>query len=471
MKSVFFRYFTHSAAMVFASFLILGVAMVWSASSVFNANYQSTHFQVLQELAVLMESETGTAEERLTPAVCQTLRAMSVVSQCHLAVCDPRGEVLFASGDSPGLQTGDRLTGDVLYMALEGGWLPVDPFPDPSRRFETYARTLTAEDGSVAAVLLLTGDERKARVMTSTFLRIYLLTAALVMLIAFGTAYVNSRALARPLHDMAACARQFERGDFTARVNRWVLRDDEVGELAVAFNSMADALEKSEDLRRGFIGGVSHELKTPMTSISGYIGGLLDGTIPKEREKETLRIVSDEILRLSRLVTGMLELSRHQAGQMDLNPKPMDISELSARVLFGFEPKINRKRLNVEVLVPDDPLMILADPDGLTQVMTNLLDNAVKFCNEEGSVSLSVSRKNNRAYVVIRNTGATIPPEDLPYIFDQFHKGDRSRSLDRSGLGLGLYLVKSILNAHNEDIFVMSGNGLTEFMFSLPVAN
>lgn len=469
MRSVFFRYFTHSAVMVFASFLILGVAMVWSASSVFTANYETGHYQILQESALLLESGTGSAETRLTPSVRQTIKTLATVYQCQVTVCDARGEVLFTGGSLPGLQTGDQLDASMLSKVLTGGWLKGDMFPDPEKRYETFSRVLTRDDSTVVAIVLLTGDARKARVMTGSFIRIYLLTAALVLLIAFGTAYVNSRALARPLHDMAACARQFERGDFTARVNRWILRDDEIGELAAAFNNMADALQKGEELRRGFIGSVSHELKTPMTSIAGYIGGLLDGTIPPEREKETLRVVSDEILRLSRLVTGMLELSRHQSGQMDLTPKPMDVSELSTRVLFGLEPKINRKRLNVEVLVPDDPVTIMADPDGLTQVMTNLLDNAVKFCNEEGSVSLSVSRRNGRAFVVVRNTGATIPPEDLPYIFDQFHKGDRSRSLDRSGLGLGLYLVKSILNAHNEDIFVMSGNGLTEFMFSLPL--
>lgn len=468
MKSVFFRHFAHSAILVFLSFSVLGVALVWAASAIVNQSYRTGHYNASQETASLLEKSSGGGTQ-LSEDIRQAIHTIAAVSQCHIAICDTRGVVIFSTGEQTGLSQGDVLSAPVLAMAMSGGRLPIDSQAEPSLQYETYARVTTDADGNAVCVILLTSDLRPARTLTSAFLRVYLLTAALVMLIAFGTAYVNSRTLARPLHDIAACARQFERGDFSARSNRWLVRDDEIGELASAFNSMADALEKGEALRRGFIGSVSHELKTPMTSISGYIGGLLDGTIPPERREETLRIVRDEIMRLSRLVTGMLELSRHQSGQMDLNPRPMDIAELSTRLLFGFEPKVNAKHLNVEVLVPDEPLMILADSDGMTQVMTNLLDNAVKFSDPGGSVSLSISRRSGRAYVVIRNTGATIPPEDLPYIFDQFHKGDRSRSQDRTGLGLGLYLVKSILNAHNEDIFVMSGNGLTEFMFSLPV--
>ena len=469
MKSVFFRYFVHTASLVFLSFCILGVALVWAASNIVYQSYSAGHFNASHETVILLEASAD-GGLRLSDDIRQAIGTVAAVSQCHISICDTRGEVLFSVGQPAGLAPGDVLSPAALAMAMEGGRLPIDPTTgQPSLRYETYARVTSGSGGAPACVILLTSDLQPARTLTGSFLRIYLLTAALVMLIAFGTAYINSRTQARPLYDMAACARQFERGDFSARLNRLATRDDEFGELAAAFNSMADALEKGEELRRGFIGGVSHELKTPMTSISGYIGGLLDGTIPADRREETLHIVSDEIMRLSRLVSGMLELSRHQSGQMDLNLRPMDIAELSTRLLLGFEPKINANRLNVEVLVPDEPLMILADPDGMTQVMTNLLDNAVKFCEPGGSVSLSITRRSGRAQVVIRNSGATVPPEDLPYIFDQFHKGDRSRSMDRTGLGLGLYLVKSILNAHNEDIFVMSGHGLTEFMFSLPV--
>jgi signal transduction histidine kinase len=309
----------------------------------------------------------------------------------------------------------------------------------------------------------------EGELMARAFVRLFTMTAFWVMLVAFVTAYVSSRYMARPFRDMAACARSFERGDFTARVSRWDKRGDEIGELAAAFNGMAESLEKSEELRRGFIGGVSHELKTPMTTVAGYIEGILDGTVPPERQGETLVLIREEVLRLSRLVASMLELMRHQTDQTDIRPRPVDITETAARVLLGLEQAAEQKGLNVEVLLPEEPVYALADPDGLTQVFTNLLDNAVKFCNSAGTVSLAVTEKGGRCRVVVGNTGPGIPPEDLPRVFERFHKGDRSRSRDRSGLGLGLYLVKSILNAHGEDITVKSEPGRTEFAFGLPI--
>ncbi|MDR0249039.1 MAG: HAMP domain-containing histidine kinase [Oscillospiraceae bacterium] len=309
----------------------------------------------------------------------------------------------------------------------------------------------------------------EGELMARAFSRVFMMTAFWVLLIAFVTAYLSSRYMARPFRDMAACARSFERGDFSARVGRWDERDDEIGELAAAFNGMAESLERVEELRRSFIGGVSHELKTPMTTISGYIEGILDGTVPPERREETLVMVREEVLRLSRLVSGMMELSRHETQQMKVRSAPFDISETAARVLLGMEQKINQKGISVDVLVPEEPVIAKGDPDGITQVLTNLLDNAVKFCNPGGSVALTVAAKGGRARVTVKNTGAGIQPEDLPRVFERFYKGDRSRSLDPSGLGLGLYIVKSILNAHGEDIDIRSDTAATEFSFSLPL--
>ncbi|MDR1736814.1 MAG: HAMP domain-containing histidine kinase [Oscillospiraceae bacterium] len=470
-KSIFFRYFAYSAILVFLSFLILGVALIFSASSIIVEEYRATQLKASDEAAALLSGALSGGERALSQELGQAMRSIAAVAQCEAALADARGNVFFSTWRGGALAEGSVLDADTMAAASEGGWLPYGIPRDPEQRYETFSRVLP-EDGrardSVAAIILITGDRRPTGTLIAAFLRVYMTTAALVMLIAFGTAYINSRALARPLHEMAACARTFGRGDFSSRATRWILRDDEIGELAASFNGMADAIQKSEELRRNFISGVSHELKTPMTTISGYIGGLLDGTIPPERGEEILTIVRDEIMRLSRLVTGMLDLSRHQSGQMDLNLRPTDIAELSTRILFGLESMINQKNIAVEVLVPEDALTVTADPDGMAQVMTNLLDNAVKFCNVGGKISLNVTRRNGRAYVAVRNTGQTIPPEDIPYIFDRFHKGDRSRSIDPSGLGLGLYLVRSILNAHSEDIFVISENGLTEFMFSMP---
>ncbi len=203
-----------------------------------------------------------------------------------------------------------------------------------------------------------------------------------------------------------------------------------------------------------------------MTTISGFIGGILDGTVPEERREETLQIVRDEVMRLSRLVESTANLTRLQTGQLELRPCPLDIAELSLRVLLGFEGRIEEKGLSVKLDAPE-PFFVQADPDSITQVLTNLLDNAVKFSAPGGELSLSVRSYAGKALVSVANQGDTIPPEDLPYIFDRFYKADRSRSRDRTGLGLGLFLVRSIINAHKEDITATSADGRTVFTFTL----
>ena len=324
---------------------------------------------------------------------------------------------------------------------------------------------------------MLGGEARVGYVLVSSgpneqlfrqFLHNWALMIVIVVLLSGVTAYLSARRQTRPLRQMAACARSFERGDFSARADTEAFQDCEIHDLAQAFNGMAETLRRGEELRRGFIASISHELKTPMTTISGYIGGILDGTVPEERREETLQIVRDEVMRLSRLVESAANLSRLQTGQLELHPRPFDIAELSLRVLLGLEQRVEEKGLSVSLDVPKpDSLYVNADPDSVTQVLTNLLDNAVKFSDPGGELSLSVRLQAGKARVSVANSGQPIPPEDLPYVFDRFYKADRSRSRDKTGLGLGLFITRTILHAHNEDITVTSDAGRTEFSFTL----
>ena len=241
-------------------------------------------------------------------------------------------------------------------------------------------------------------------------------------------------------------------------------------ELAAAFNNMATSLEKSEIQRREFVANVSHELKTPMTTIAGYIDGMLDGTIPPEQHAKYMTRVSDEVRRLSRLVRSMLEISKIQdQGIPESRKQRFDICESMGRVLLTFEQKINVKHLNVEVQMPDNGIGVWAEEDSITQVIYNLIDNAVKFCEEGGSLYLQAESDGSKATVSVANTGQTIPEEELPLVFDRFHKTDKSRSMDRDGVGLGLYIVRTIVVTHGEDISVTSRDGVTRFSFTLPV--
>ena len=311
---------------------------------------------------------------------------------------------------------------------------------------------------------------------TSTFMElwrslvvIFIFTAIVIMFVAFIFSSVTSLYQTRPLKEMAAATRKFAHGEFDARVNTYGRRD-EIGELANSFNAMAESLAKSDAQRSEFIANVSHELKTPMTTIAGFADGILDGTIPPERQEDALRTISAETRRLSRLVRRMLDLSRMQALDTVTTQESFDICETMARVLISLETKINDKELDVEADLPEESLKVWGDPDAITQVGYNLLDNAIKFSRQGGHLKIGITPRGGKAYITVSNEGETIPSEELALIFDRFHKTDHSRSVDREGVGLGLYIVKTILNNHREDITVTSQDGLTEFTFTLAKA-
>ena len=196
----------------------------------------------------------------------------------------------------------------------------------------------------------------------------------------------------------------------------------------------------------------------------------LDGTIPPDKEAGALKTISAETRRLSRLVRRMLDLSRLQSAENVTAQEQFDVSEVLLRVLVSLEGKINARRLDVDTQLPDGPVMVWGDPDAITQVCYNLLDNAIKFSTEGTALGIGIAAKSGKAQVSIRNHGETIAPQELPLLFDRFHKTDRSRSVDREGVGLGLYIVKTILDNHKENISVTSENGVTEFTFTLTLA-
>ena len=303
-----------------------------------------------------------------------------------------------------------------------------------------------------------------------TFVWVFLAASAAVMMIALLLSLVTSKRMAQPLDEMAVAAKKFAHGDFSARVTDDG-RTDEVGALISAVNTMADSLETSEQRRNAFIANVSHELKTPMTTIAGFADGILDGTIPTDQEDKYLATIADETRRLSRLVRSMLDMSRLESTGEDLTRRrEFDISEKIVSTMLSFEARADDKQLDVDLQLPEDSMQVLADPDAITRVLYNLMDNAVKFAAPGSTLCVSLWKSEGKAYVSVRDHGETIPPDDLPFIFDRFHKSDRSRSLDRDGVGLGLYLVKSILDAHGEDIAVTSRDGVTEFVFTLTLA-
>jgi len=332
-----------------------------------------------------------------------------------------------------------------------------------------FVVAVPARENAAVGPVLAVADSSSMMGMWHAFLGIFGMTAITVLLIAFVATAGTAVQQVKPIRDMAAAARRFAEGNFDARIYD-TGREDEIGELTEAFNAMADSLQRTEQQRREFIANISHELKTPMTTIAGYADGILDGVIPPEEEEQYLRIISGESRRLSRLVRRMLDVSQLQSLDLIKQKSAFDLSESMRRVLVSMERKITGRGLDVDVEIPEDPVMVLGDNDLLTQVVYNLLENAAKFASPNSTLYLGLARRGEKAVVTVRNRGETIAAEELPRLFERFHKSDKSRSADKDGVGLGLYIVRTILEQHRETITAASEDGVTTFTFTVQLA-
>ena len=300
-------------------------------------------------------------------------------------------------------------------------------------------------------------------------IRTVFFAAVIAASISFLMVYMLTYKQVKPLRQMVYAARKFSDGDFTTRID--FKSENEVGQLADALNDMGAKLAESETINRSFIANISHELKTPMTNISGYVNGILDGTIPYEQQDRYLRIISDETKRLARLVRSMLDLSRIDSGAMKLKKQRFNLSEVIFQALLSFEHRIEEKHIDIQGLDELDIITVNGDADLIHQVLYNLFDNAVKFTNEGGYIRVSATVQNKVVTVSIANSGIGVSTEELSHIFERFYKTDKSRSFDRQGVGLGLYIVKTIVTLHGGRIHAEGSEGnFCNIIFTLPEA-
>lgn len=401
----------------------------------------------------------------------ETLTAMSDSS---IIVADSNGEIIYASeSELYTKKIPQSIVDQIQERGSYTGITTLNGLYSSGRYIAGLPISVKVGDLEIIqGLVLVSGDTSGLSEMWRATATIFFFAAVVVLLIAVVASSITSAHQTRPLIEMAEAARKFGRGEFDVRVNNYKDRCDEIGELADAFNSMANSLAKVENQRAEFIANVSHELKTPMTTISGFAEGILDGTIPPEKEQDALKIVVSETRRLSRLVRRMLDLSRLNALAEDsiTAQEQFDLVEVISQVIISLEGRITERNLDMDVQMPEDKLMVWGDPDSVTQVCYNLMDNAAKFAAAGTSITLRISKKDGKAYTSISNLGATIPQDELPLLFERFHKADYSRSMDRDGVGLGLYIVKTILGNLKENITVTSEDGLTTFTFTLTLA-
>ena len=329
----------------------------------------------------------------------------------------------------------------------------------------TVAEPILYQGKVVGGVFVSVPTPEITRIRTE-ILRIFLISVALVTVIAAISMYFLSKKITKPLSKLNAAAKNIADGNYSQRVE--ISTQNEISELVDTFNHMTESIEQLEHMRSSFIANVSHDLRTPMTTIIGFVEGILDGTIPEEKRAMYLGIVLDESKRLSRIVTDLLDLSKMEQGSFQIEKSSFDINELIRLTIIKAERRITDKEIQLTVGFSKDRLPVYADKDATARVLTNLLDNAIKFTQEKGFIDVQAGEKDGKAYVSVQNSGMGIEKKDLLHIFDRFYKTDKSRSKDKNGAGLGLYIVKSILQAHGERIWAESEPGeYTRFTFTL----
>ncbi len=408
--------------------------------------------------------------------ICNSLRIISDSIDADIFVCDVEGNIIMCKekseaspflGRMPSCEYHNGYTvGDSLLRSVyQGGYVGKGTV----NGVVSYIVGTPIYSGNQIIGSVFATTDSKSDSLTVAVARMFFFSAFACLVIAFIAIWHLTKNFVKPLKQMSTAAKKFAIGDFSYRVK--VQGDDELAELGRAFNDMADSLDALESSRRNFVSNVSHELRTPMTSIGGFIDGILDGTIPREKQDYYLGIVSGEIRRLSRLVVAMLNMSKIESGSFEMKPTNYDISEQIIHILLTFEQKIEEKSIEIQGLEDLKPTHIVADTDMIYQVIYNIFDNAVKFTNQGGYINVSMNESDNDIEVHIKNSGIGIKSDELSKVFERFYKVDKSRSLDAKGAGLGLYIVKMMVEMHGGKIWAKSDDDSSaEFIFRLPKA-
>ena len=302
------------------------------------------------------------------------------------------------------------------------------------------------------------------------YMKMTVAASFIAVVMAFFSSLAVTYRIVRPLRKMVEATKHYSIGEFSYRI-RNVGRYEEFNELATAFNRMAKNLEENEKTRKNFVANVSHELKTPMTTIGGFIDGILDGTIPEEETEHYLKIVSEVVKHLSGLVISMLNVSKIEAGKVELEYSEFPLDQLVIQLIVGFEKTITEKDIDVVGLDKLDSVCVRADEALIRQVVYNLIDNAVKFTDRSGIIKIELIGEKKNVKLVVSNSGSCIPQDELNSIFERFYKVDKSRGLDSSSFGLGLHIVRSIVEMHGGSISAESKDDTTKFTVRLPLFN
>lgn len=483
-SSSFKKYFMSIVSALLIVMFVLGASLLLFVAQYWRDNNVSVLKENVKILAQTASEyfETDDDSEYINDPTVMLAYSLSLVSQSiesDIYICDLKGNVILCKDIVSSIKLDDanpyckkhfsmKIPENIIREAAKGDFLMTENFPEIYDGVTLAVGEPIEVGGKVIGVIL--GSQTVTGTLypfVSSILKMFLLSCLFALLVALVAVYIVTYSITNPLRKMSEITREYATGDFSKRIE--IKGNNELSELAQSLNSMAQSLSALEYSRRSFVANVSHELKTPMTSIGGFIDGILDGTISQEEETKYLKVVSNEVKRLARLVSSMLNLSKIEAGELSLNLKNVDIPSLIFNTLLSFEQSINQKSIEITGLDTMQSLKANVDEGLFTQVIYNLIDNAVKFTNDGGYIYVEATQDSTHTTVKIRNSGQGVPPDEIERIFERFYKVDKSRGLDTKSTGLGLYIVKSIVEMHGGTISASSELGeYTEFKLTVP---
>ena len=469
-KSISVRFFSMVATLLVLGTLVLG----GSEWFLFSRYFAQERYNALDSVAdVTRRAADYVVQQAALPkgaeldVLSTKLEIIGESAEAYLFFTDENGRVLISS--SPEQLTGDTVPARWFAKAAEEKPYHVLSTLDGVLAEKSYVsvRRMQTEQGTGSGYLFLCSSGARLTEFQEEFWSNFFFSACVMLLCASVLTSILMRRLTDPLQKITDAAQRFGGGDFSVRVEG-VDGEGEVADLARTFNKMAENIQTNDNSRGQFMGNIAHELRTPMTTIKGFIDGMLDGTIPPEENQRYLAIVSQETGRLARLVQNMLDITKLEAGEVPIHAKNYDLWQTVTDVVLSDEQRIEDGKIDIQGL-GGPPLMICADPDFVHQVVYNIVDNAIKFTPAGGVISFAAEKHGSMVEVRIENTGAGIAPEALPFVFERFYKEDRSRGMNTRGSGLGLHICKILINLSGGQIHAESEEGKwCRFVFTLP---
>lgn len=464
-KSIRYYFFTSITTVLVASVLAMGMIQTYLAVGYFKVE----KLRILQEVAQVI-SDAAAFGQMSEENDFLSVKYMAQVAGASVFIAAQDGTVTRSIGENAP-RLGQKVSPEVLAAIEENG-----KFDDAGTlggvfggNFYTSALPLKDINGKAMGFVFASSSSIAMRVYLLDTISTYVLSAGVVLLVSSLLAFGLSNRMLIPILRVSSAARRFGEGDFNARVP--IEGNDELTHLAITFNNMADSLKATDVSRRSFMGNIAHELRTPMTTIKGFIDGMLDDTIPNKEQQKYLVIVSDEVGRLARLTKNMLDISRLEAGEYTPNIVSFDLCKTLTQVFLAAEKRLEDKGISLTGLDECPHCMVQADQDFVHQVLFNLADNAIKFAGEGGTVSVSIKESKGFVTTGIKNTGSGIQAETLPFVFDRFYKADKSRGINARGAGLGLHISKVLVGLMGGRVWAESEEGAwSEFLFTLPAA-